>query len=295
MPKVSILIPSYNAAHFLPMALESVLSQTYPDFEAIVIDDGSTDNTREVVKGFMAKSPKIKYFFQENQGLPSARNRGIKESTGEYLALLDADDQWLPNRLQEGVKVLDADKTVGLVHANITFMDADNHVISIPQRKVEFLNGNVFDHIFLRNADISCPTVIFRKDCCDAVGLFDTKLTGLGCEDRDLWLRIAQKYPFAYIDRVLANYRVTANSMSRNIQKMIQARLYVVDKYCPEHDTSKAELRQKALSKIYRDLGDDALLKKDFAHARHEYEKAIRYDPLAFWPRINWLKAFLKY
>lgn len=295
MPKVSILVPSYNAAHFLPLSLESALSQSYQDFEIIVIDDGSSDNTKEVVQGYIDQYPhKIRYFFQENQGLPSARNKGIELSQGEYLALLDADDQWLPCRLDEEVKILDRDSLVGIVHGNITNIDINNNVINTPRRDVRFLSGSIFDHIFLRDADISCPTVLLRRSCCDAVGTFDVKLTGLGCEDRDLWLRISRKYKIVYIDKVLSYYRVSAQSMSRNMKKMLEARLYVIDKYCPAEDLAKIRLRNRALARIYRDRGDGFLLDNNYASARQEYRKAIGYDPSAFWAWVNWLKTLFK-
>jgi len=296
MPKVTVLIPSYNAAHFLPISMESALSGTYQDFEIIVVDDGSVDNTKVVVQSFMNKYPgKVHYFWQENKGLAEARNTGIARSKGEYLALLDADDQWLPHRLQEGVKILDQDSSIGLVHGNITNIDADNKEINTPKRNASPPSGSIFDNIFLRKMDIYCPTVLFRRSCCQQVGMFDINLTRLGCEDRDLWLRIAQKYKIVYIDKVLSYYRITPQSMSNNLKKMLEARLYVIDKYCPKDDQSKRRLRNKAISKIYRDRGDGFLLQQDFTNARLEYIQAIKHDPLAFWPWVNGLKALLKY
>src|SRR5258708_1857585 len=130
MPKVSILIPSYNSAHFLSRSIESALSGTYQDFEIIVIDDGSHDNTKDLVQSFIDRYPhKIRYFWQENKGLAVARNTGIAQAHGEYLALLDADDKWLPCRLEEGVEILDADASIGLVHGNITYMDINDKEI----------------------------------------------------------------------------------------------------------------------------------------------------------------------
>ena len=110
MSKVSILIPSYNNAHYLPQAIDSALNQTFQDFEIIIIDDGSTDNTREIVERYLKRAPdKIRYIYQDNQGLARARNTGLRHARGEYVALLDADDVWLPARLEETVKILDAD------------------------------------------------------------------------------------------------------------------------------------------------------------------------------------------
>jgi len=296
MPKVTVLVPSYNAAHFLPISIGSALSQSFQDFEIIVVDDGSSDNTKDIVQVFIDKYPgKIHYFWQENKGLAVARNTGIAQSHGEYLALLDADDKWLPCRLEEGVKVLDADASVGLVHGNIIYIDANNKETSAAKRNVQFLNGYIFDNIFLRKADIACPTVLFRRSCCDDIGTFDVKLSRLGCEDRDLWLRLASKYKIIHIDKILSYYRVSPQSMSNNLNKMLEARFYVIDKYCPKHDISKHRLRNKAIAKVFRDMGDGFLIKKDFNNARQEYLKAIKHDPLAFWPWANWVKAVLKY
>jgi len=295
MPKVSILIPSYNSAHFLPISIESALSGTYQDFEIIVIDDGSSDNTQEVMQSFIKKYPhKIRYIWQENKGLAVARNTGIAQAQGEYLALLDADDKWLPCRLQEGVRILDADSSIGLVHGNITYIDINDKEIRTPKRRVQFLNGFIFENIFLRKADIACPTVLFRRTCCQEAGGFDVNLSRLGCEDRDLWLRIAPQCKIAYIDKVLSFYRLTPQSMSQNIDKMTKARLYVIDKYCPQDDQSKYSLRNRALSKIFRDRGDGFLLQKDFISACQDYQKAIGYDPFAFWPWVNFIKSLLR-
>ena len=294
MPKVTVLIPSYNAAHFLPTSIESALSQTYQDFEIVVIDDGSSDKTKDVVKTYIDKYPnKIHYLWQENKGLPAARNTGIAHSQGEYLALLDADDKWLPCRLEEEVGILDADSSIGIVHANITLIDVNGKEISTPKRQINHLNGFIFNNILLRKADISCPTVLFRRSCSEEVGLFDINLSRLGCEDRDLWLRIAQKYKIAYIDKVLSYYRVSPQSMSSNLEKMLAARLYVIDKFCPPNDKDKQVLRNKALAKIFKDRGDGFLMQKDYIKARQEYHKAIKHDPLAFWPRVNLIKTVL--
>jgi len=294
VPKVSILIPSYNSVNFLPISIGSALSQTYQDFEIIVIDDGSTDNTKEVVRSFIDRYPsKIHYFWQENKGLAVARNTGITHSQGEYLALLDSDDKWLPCRLEEEVRILDTDASVGLVHGRVTCIDSNGNEVRTGKRHPQFLSGYIFDNIFLRKEDIACPTVLFRRSCCEEVGMFDVKLSRLGCEDRDLWLRIAQKYKIIFVDKVLSYYRKSSQSMSSNQKKMIEARLYVVDKYCPANDQSKRGLRNKALARIFRNIGDEFLLKKDFVNARQEYQKAIRNDPLAFWPWINWIKAVL--
>ncbi len=293
MPKVSVIIPTYNCAQYISEAMESALAQSYQDFEILIIDDGSTDNIKDVIKGYLDNFPnKVRYIFQENHGLANARNTGIQNAKGEFIALLDADDRWLPDRLEIGVREIEADPTVGLVHANITFMTEEWKSIRTPRRNKEFLSGYIFEHIFLRHADISCPTILFRKECCRQVGVFDENLTRLGCEDRDLWLRIAQKYRFQYVDKILAHYRVRKASMSNNLEKMLKAQLYVIDKYCPSNNGK--HLRKKALAKVYRDLGDNLLFRQNFVESKNAYIKSLSYRPFSIWPVINFFKAAFK-
>ncbi|MBN1869501.1 MAG: glycosyltransferase [Candidatus Omnitrophica bacterium] len=294
MPKVSVLIPSFNCAQYLPEALDSVLKQTFKDFEAIIIDDGSTDNTKEIVRKYVEREPeKIRYIYQENQGLACARNTGLRQARGSLIALLDADDLSLPQRLEETVRAIEADEEVGLVHANITRITEDGSVIGILKRNPRFLTGNIFNYIYLRKADISIPTILFRKECCERVGLFDENLARLGCEDRELWLRISRHYKFKYIDKVLGLYRVRSNSMSRNTEKMMEARIYVIEKFCSLYKDCQ-RLRKKALAKIYRDLGDQFLSEHEFNNSREQYAKAIVLNPISIWPWINYIKALLR-
>src|SRR5439155_7071192 len=120
------------------------------------------------------------------------------------------------------------------VHANVTHISESGKVLGTPTRDTRFLSGPLFEGLFLRNAHIACPTVLFRKECCQKMGVFDEKLTRLGCEDRELWLRISREYRIEYIDKVLAFYRVHSFGMSRNFNKMMEARLYVINKFFPE-------------------------------------------------------------
>ena len=294
-PKVSVIIPTYNCVKFLSEAIESVIKQSYQDFEIIVVDDGSADSTKNIMDQYLQKyGPKIKYIYQDNSGLACARNTGIKIARGQYIALLDADDKWLPERLSEGVKLMESDNRIGLVHTNITVISENGRIIRIPKRKTRYLSGMIFEHIFLRNADIACPTVLLKKQAIDKVGMFDENLARLGCEDRELWLRISQYYKIGYINKELAYYRDRISSMSKNTQKMLEARYYVVNKFFPENIKIN-RLRNKALANIHRELGDSALLSKDFTESRIHYIKALSFWPFSFWLWLNLIKALLKF
>jgi glycosyltransferase involved in cell wall biosynthesis len=294
-PKVSVIIPAYNCSQYLTEVIESVLKQTYKNFELIFVDDGSTDNTKNIIQKYIASYPeKIKYFYQENKGLAVARNTGIRNAKGEFIALLDADDKWQPTTLEEEVKILVAESDVGLVHANTIRISDEGKMLYVNKRNKKYLSGSIFKYLFLRKANISCPTVLFRKECCNRVGMFDENLTRLGCEDRELWLRISLKYKIKYIDKVLAYYRVRNNSMSKDETKMLQARYYVVNKFFPEGKNNKT-LRAKALANIHRELGDELILKGKFQQAKNQFVTSLRRWPFSIWPWVNLIKATLKF
>lgn len=294
MPKVSVIIPSYNCAKYLPEALDSVLAQTFQDWEVIVINNGSSDNTQDVVQSYIQKfGQRLRYIYQENSGVSCARNAGIKIAQGKYLAMLDADDKWYPNRLEEGIKVIESGDDIGLVHARSMRMTETGEEIGSVDRDPRYLTGWIFEHVFLRRGNISCPTVLLKKECCDKAGVFDEQLSMLGSEDRELWMRIAQKYRVVFIDKILSYYRVRQGSMSRNNERMLKAQLYVVDKLCPAQG-SHQHLRRLALAQIYRNMADDYLLEKDFDKAAGYYKQSLANKPLSFFTGLNYLKAVVR-
>ncbi len=295
MPTVSVIIPTFNCAQFLPFAIDSVLKQTYPDFEMIIVDDGSTDNTPEIIKPYLVNHPsKIKYIWQPNKGLAIARNTAINNSTGEYIALLDADDAWLPDKLELQVKILNEKNETGLIHSNITYISEKGGILSSPPRNPQILSGNIFTDIFLRKENIACPTVLFKRKCINEVGLFDENLTRLGCEDRDLWLRILKRFNAIYIDKSLSYYRLRHGSMSKNIEKMYKARYYVIQKNFSNKNVSLI-MKRKAIASCHREQGDEFLFKKEFIKARQEYYAGIISWPFSFWLIINFIKACLNW
>jgi len=187
---VSVIIPTYNRAAFVCEAINSVFSQTFKDYEVIIVDDGSTDNTKEVLNSYCRN---IKYVFQENQGASAARNTGLKQSKGNYIAFLDSDDMWLPSKLQKQVNILDRHENVGLVYSNIAYCDELGNIQSVASKSKMFLSGYLFKEVLLRK--VMCgypPTWLIRKTCFDAIGYFDTSLKM--SEDRDFSVRIAKQY-----------------------------------------------------------------------------------------------------
>lgn len=279
MPRVSIIVPAYNAAHYLPFAIDSVIAQTYTDWEIVIIDDGSTDNTRALVDSYRPiLRDKLQYVYQSNRGLPAARNAGILAARGEFIALLDADDVWLPIRLERGVSAMDADPSTGLVHARV--MRINTHGAVTGQLKVEprYMSGRIARHIFTRRAHIVCPTVLFRKSCLQQTGWFDEAMQAT--EDRDLWFRIALRYRIAYLDEVVAYYRISPTSMTSNLDRLLKAQLHFVAKHRKSGAASRIDQLQ-ALGNIYRELGDSLFRGGQVGKSIGSYLQAVVYNPLS--------------
>jgi len=256
-PVVSAIVPAYNAERFLGAALDGALAQTLREFEAIVVDDGSSDATGALAERYAREHPQhIRVVHQTNQGLCGARNTAIKAARGRYLALLDADDVWLPQHLAASVAVLDAAPEIGLVHANIERIDADGRALHVPARF--WRDGDdAFTRLLLREEHVSCPTAVFRRELIDTLGGFDARFNRLGCEDRDLWLRIAATSGVKFLPEVHARYRLHGGNMSANMQKMQRARLLLVEKFA---QTARGKpLRRRALAAMHQGIGDELL------------------------------------
>ncbi len=245
-PKVSVIIPTFNRAHLIGKAVKSALSQTYQDFEIIVIDDGSTDNTEETVKSF--NNFKIRYIsHSNNRGISAARNTGIRASRGEYIALLDSDDEWLPEKLDKQVDVLQNESSeVGVVCSWSYNIDEKGNYIS--KRYLPKKDGYIYEDL-LSTDPISVPTVLIRKECFNRVGLFDDLLNAQ--EDWDMWIRIAKYYRFALIKIPLAKCRLHSNQISKNPGVKIITANRILVKYANE-----LKKRPRAHSKHYFYIGN---------------------------------------
>lgn len=208
MPTVSVVVPAYNPGRYLRLALESIVAQTYPHWEAVVVDDGSTEDLGWVD----SLHPQIRRVRQPNGGLSSARNTGIRETSGELVAFLDADDLWLPTKLERQVEALGA-TSVTLVSTGFTVVDSDGSEVSggfvgYADSYEELLQGN----------GICASTVVVRRSALEECGDFDTALAQ--CEDWDMWLRIARGHQIAKLTAVLARYRVHGGNMTRDYLSM---------------------------------------------------------------------------
>lgn len=285
IPKVSVIIITYNRASLLKTAMQTVLDQTFEDFELLIIDDGSPDDTENVVKAF--HDPRVRYVkHAQNQGEGGARNTGIQHAEGEYIAFLDDDDEWLPDKLQLQVALLDSQpQQVGFVHSALINFYADTGAELEKRRPVDQVSGNVFDKLLAENFVI-LSTVLIRKACFDAVGPFDVSIpAGL---DYDMWVRIAQTYEFAYIDVPLIKYRIHLNNLGRNFSLQIRGNEAFINKY-----KAYTSVPGRPNSVRYFKLGLLYCFTHDFKTARRLYLKSIRFYPLNPKPYVAFLMTWL--
>lgn len=214
-PKVSVIIPAYNAGAFIRAAVESVLSQTYQDIEVLVIDDGSTDETAAVIQSFGSR---LRYISQSNSGPSAARNRGILDSSGEILAFLDADDMWTPSFLELQLAALSARPDVGAVYAWAQFVD--EHGQPLADSFCPGLDGVTLRRLLLGGDSILLSAVAIRRESFQKVGVFDPALRQ--AEDWDLFLRmLAAGIRFDCIPRLLVHRRVHPGSLTTDIKQAL--------------------------------------------------------------------------
>jgi len=211
---VSVIVPTYNRADLISETIESILNQTYKNFELIIVDDGSTDNTEKVIRKF--KDNRIKYIKTDYSGVPARpRNIGIKKAKGEYIAFLDSDDMWLPEKLEKQIKVFQASNETAMLYTRFKTIEGDVISNRIFPENGMYKSGNMFKSIYLRNL-IACSSVMVKRSVLDQVGLFNADPNLIAIEDADLWLRIALKYNIKCTDDLpLLIYRIHSQSISQ--------------------------------------------------------------------------------
>lgn len=210
LPAVSVIIPTFNRAGYICDAVSSILNQTYRDLELIVVDDGSTDNTEEVLRPFVDK---ITFISQPRKGPSAARNHGLREARGKYIAFLDSDDISLPRRIETQVEVLERYPEVALVYSNFIFVDDFGHLRTRGNGTGICVKGNIFEPLLLTKIVIYPSTWMVRKSAFDEVGYFDEELKR--SEDHDMELRIARKYEFFGLKQPLVKIRMHTLSSSQ--------------------------------------------------------------------------------
>lgn len=259
LPQYSVVMPAYNAAETITRSVESILEQTVPAGEIIIVNDGSTDETCQVLEKY---SNRITLVTQENGGPAAARNNGIHRAKHEWVALLDSDDTWLPGKMERQLQECAAD--VGLIHC------------SELQDVVDYgETGLNFDRLWIRN-DIGTSTVMLNKAAFTEVGGFKEEPELIGVEDYNLWLRILHAgYRIATVSEPLVNYTPAEGNISSNAERVVKAELYNVMLLENELDLSPELLRIKRNS-IYQEYATTFFWRRNLPLARHYYGKMLR-------------------
>lgn len=274
MATISVIIPAYNQGHYLGEAIQSVLDQTYPDFEVIVVDDGSTDKTAQVACSF--SDPRVRYIHQENRGLSAARNTGILRSSGEYLTFLDSDDLFVADKLETLLNAMQRDPELGFVAGQAVLIDEN----ALPL-------GKVFDtplpenpaHLLLWNPLHVC-SVLLRRDWQQKVGLFDESLQAY--EDWDMWLRLARAgCRMGWVPHPVSLYRFHTRQMTRDKERMTAATFAVLKKVYSDPDLPQEwlDLKDKAYSNAYLRAAIQAYRTGETQEGADALAEAVRLDP----------------
>lgn len=292
MYTVSIIIPTYNNAHLLPETLESIFNQDYGDYELIIVDDGSTDNTKEILKKY---GNKIIYLFQENSGACSKpRNEGIKIATGEYISIFDSDDIMKPEKIRLQAKFLDHNPDVGFVFTDFCDFRDDtifkNHIStctifnSLKRKRVgefEYIINKIDAYETLLSENfIGASSMMFRKNLLQQIGSFDESLDS--SEDIDFTLRVSRKHDFGFVDTICHLRRLHLGNMTTKVEKMITRSLRVFNDQLdvPKSRESQHRLIDK-ITGLHRSLAYHYRENGRYRDALLEYRAALNRRPFS--------------
>lgn len=294
MPRVSILLTCYNHINYLPAAIDGIFSQTFTDFEVIALDDGSSDGTREWLS--QCAHPIKRVFNETNKGTYGTLNVGLELATGEFIAVLNDDDVWLPQKLEKQVALLDANPKVGLVHTDGDFIDGNDQVIPGSPLGFEFPRFETGDILLgLIGANkIIASAALARRQCFDELGGFNEEYFGSG--DWEMWYRIAEKWEVGFVPEMLTRYRVHGANASHKLDKIwlddqklrewIAERIPSYQGRFSEQDIKQAEAHNWAC------LGTVQTLNGNPVQGRQSYKKSLQADPKRWKSRVRILASY---
>ncbi|MFN2454881.1 MAG: glycosyltransferase family 2 protein [Pyrinomonadaceae bacterium] len=252
---VSIIMPAYNAEKHIAESIQSAINQTYQNWELIVVDDGSTDGTAEIARGFSDRDKRVKYFFQKNSRLGKARNTGIKNSCGDLIAFLDSDDLWVKEKLELQVKTVHETRVDLVFSDGFIFVEDDvtDENVTFQTLRGRFDGGGLSDLLLVGNY-LPVLSVLARKDSLNEVGRFEEAPLYHGCEDYDLWLKLARHGAAFYgMKELLVRYRRHSGAMTHKDSKMLKPMLQVVKRYIYDSSLDKNKVKER-MRNLYRDL-----------------------------------------
>jgi glycosyltransferase involved in cell wall biosynthesis len=268
---VSVVIPNYNYSHYLREAIDGVLGQTYQPIEIVVVDDGSSDGSRDVLESYGST---IKAIFQQNHGVSQARNTGVEASDGEFLAFLDADDLWLPKKVERQVERFVAEPELGLVHVGVREIDGEGKDL---REKLSGGEGRIADQILMLTDEgvlgggsgFMVPRAVF-----DDIGGFDVRLSTSA--DWDLLYRIADRYAVGFVSEVLLKYRVHGSNMHANVAVMERDMMLAFEK---AFENGSDPNRRTYYGNLYKNLSGSYYHAGDYPAFLRTAFRALSYRP----------------
>ena len=297
IPKVSVIIPCYNGAKWIRDTINSVLNQTYQEFELIIVDDGSTDNLKKIIENYLSDE-RVRYIqHKKNRGIPAARNTGIKTSKGKYIAFLDQDDVWLKTKLEKQVELFkkDKDKKVGLIFTDVLYIgpDAKRFEVKWPDKSVlkqlpMKTRKETLMELFKENFIVTSSAVVRKKECFEKLGLLNEDL--YSGDDYEFWLRVAGNLKIEYVNKSLTKKRMHKNNtLKKHAEegKVYQDRIRIVHQITNRYPFLN-ELKNKKLEWSHYLYGRYFFNNSQVTKARDEFFKALRcncfnWRALGFW------------
>lgn len=285
MRRISVIVPTHNRADLLPVAITSIQNQTYPVSEIIIVSDGSTDDTDEVVRKMQQKDERIQLIsYYPGRNGNYARNQGLAVATGEYIAFLDDDDEWLPVKTELQMKVFEKNPEAGLVYAGQNCIFKDEKIV---YQTKPYWKGDLSERIFLHN-DIGTPSqVIVKASVLKAAGNFDLNLGAL--QDYDLWIRCCQHTQVDFVYEPCINYynSIGQNQVSANSEKFVAAKRFIAQKYKSLTDKMPLDVQKRILATVELDIAIRYLRNNQKKEARKAVRTSWRYKPtkkaIALW------------
>jgi glycosyltransferase involved in cell wall biosynthesis len=276
---VSVVIATYNMGRYLPQAVRSVLGQSYANVDVQIVDDGSSDDTPAILRQW-DREPRVRVHRQSNGGQARAKNQGVKLSRGAFVAFLDADDAWLPEKLARQMPLFTGRPEIGVVYSDCERMDGEGR--PLPRGPTDMHRGRVSGALLIENF-VPFPTAIVRRECLEHHGAFDETLT-MGI-DYDLWLRLSAHYQFDFIAEPTARYRIWAGQMSKNYRLRYESGIRIMQRFLERNPGAvQRSVARCAWAHTYTGRGNSTLWQEqDRVAAFRDYLRALSIQP-AYWP-----------
>lgn len=281
-PLVSVITATYNRADYLGLCIESVLGQTYPNVEHLLVDDGSTDNTQAVVDRYLA-DPRLRFARQTNSGQATARNAGLRMARGEFICFLDSDNVWKRDKIERQLRLMGRHPEADVIYGNQEVIDEDGQVLPMPEHKrMKRYSGRITDNLLLDNF-VSFNTAMIRRRCFDVITGFDQNVRA--GDDYDLWLRFSAHFNFLHVPEVFGQYRVMKNQISSDKERRFNSNKAMLERFIAAHPELVDEAKQRFVwSRFHVRRGRTRASAGRRTDALKDYLTALRLRPFSWAP-----------